>query len=89
MPNEEHLNILRQGVSVWNAWRSSTIDWETSDDGVRTGVGTQLVDADLSGADLPELSLEGVDFGGVNLERANIRTANLWSATIDASRLGV
>jgi uncharacterized protein YjbI with pentapeptide repeats len=71
MATQEHLDILKQGVEVWNQWRKehpeirpdlSEADW---------------VDTDLSGADLSETKLRGASLRGVDLSFANLSRANL------------
>ena len=49
MANEEHVQIIRQGVEVWNDWRQKNPE----------------VVPDLSKADLSQADLSGVDFSGV------------------------
>jgi uncharacterized protein YjbI with pentapeptide repeats len=41
MANPEHLQILKQGVEAWNAWREQNRD-----------IKPDLTEADLTGADL-------------------------------------
>ena len=47
MANEEHLELLRQGVEVWNAWRARQ----------------PPIMPDLEGADLRGWDLNNVDLG--------------------------
>jgi hypothetical protein len=56
MPNDEHLKVLEQGVSVWNRWRADNIS----------------LSPDLSKVTLNRLSLNQIDFSGVNLTGASI-----------------
>ncbi|MFL5695877.1 MAG: pentapeptide repeat-containing protein [Ktedonobacteraceae bacterium] len=46
MANQKHLDILKQGVEVWNQWRYSH----------------QRIRPDLTGADFSRVNLSGVDF---------------------------
>ncbi len=69
MANQEHLDILRQGVEVWNQWRQEH----------------QLTNPDLSMANLPRADLWGAnlyraDFHGANLNRAAFNRADLRGA---------
>ncbi len=57
MANPEHLDILKQGVSVWNAWRAENA-WVWPD----------LIWAKLSEADLRGANLEGANFEGTILQ---------------------
>ncbi|HEV7906046.1 MAG TPA: toll/interleukin-1 receptor domain-containing protein [Pyrinomonadaceae bacterium] len=73
MANEEHLEILEQGVEVWNKWR------------YENEVEPDLSDADLSGRDL--VSWEIVDLSNTNLRRVNFSGANLSQADLSGSDL--
>ncbi|MCZ6529883.1 MAG: pentapeptide repeat-containing protein, partial [Chloroflexi bacterium] len=50
MANQEHLDILKQGVEVWNAWRAENEE-----------VQVDLRKADLRKADLTGANLYGAD----------------------------
>lgn len=81
MANDEHVSILKKGVTQWNRWRDST----------NNGV------ADLSGADLSGMKLNGVNFLRANLqgailektqlEYAQLKEANLTGATLERTNL--
>jgi uncharacterized protein YjbI with pentapeptide repeats len=66
MANQEQVEILKQGVHVWNQWRAANL-----------GLQVDLFGADLSGADLREANLNGAD-----LRQANLWKANLWKADL-------
>ena len=79
--NEKQLDILKQGVDVWNKWREDNLD-----------VMIDLRDADLrnailSGADLSNLTLNtafiGANLSGANLTGASLSSANLNNAILD------
>lgn len=76
MANQEHLDILRQGVDVWNQWRKKHSD-----------VRPDLRGADLTGADLTGFSLYRVDLTGVNLTGVNLTGVNLSDAALIAANL--
>jgi hypothetical protein len=66
MANLEHLEILRQGLEVWNAWRLSY----------------PSIQPDLTGADLHEMNFRGdglkyANFQNTHLSRANLADAEL------------
>jgi uncharacterized protein YjbI with pentapeptide repeats len=67
----QQLEILKQGVAVWNQWR---IDDKS----------TQI---DLRDAELPVAKLDGVDFSNAFLANANLRRANLKEANFANSHL--
>ncbi len=76
MANQEHLDILNQGVRVWNKWRNEHRD----------------IQPDLSGADLSNADLNGADFviaclRGANLREAHLRFADFRRADLNGSIL--
>jgi hypothetical protein len=70
MANPEHLEILKQGVGVWNKWRTEHKD-VLPDFG-----GADLRDSDLSGADLGDTSLSDADLRGADLRGADLSGAD-------------
>jgi len=72
MANPEHLDILKQGVDVWNQWRTH----EHSD-----------LWPNLSEADLRGLDLRGVEFSTTDLFRVDLAGANLRGASFDRADL--
>ncbi len=71
MATEEHLAILKQGVQVWNKWRSENTD-----------VDADLSHADLSYADLIDANLRLANLSNANLSNANLSYANLRRADL-------
>ncbi len=76
MANPEHLEILKQGVEVWNQWRTENPEIEPD-----------LCEAICSQANLPGANLTVTDLSKANLDRSDLRGAvlrgsNLTSATI-------
>jgi uncharacterized protein YjbI with pentapeptide repeats len=69
--NKEHLDLLKQGVEVWNRWRKENPN----------------VRPDLSGADLSETDLSVVDLGGADLRGAYLGGANLSRAVLSKALL--
>ena len=102
MANPEHLEILKQGVEVWNEWRnrnySTRPDLKEADlNGVilhRTDLSrenrsrTHLGGVDLSGADLSGASLLGAELSGAELAAAKLVEAKLVEAKLIAADLG-
>src|SRR5262249_17915074 len=60
------LEILKQGVYVWNEWRKTN----------------PRHDINLAGADFRNMNLEGVNLSGVNLEGARFDDARLTGADL-------
>ena len=69
MANEEHLEILRKGVDVWNKWRDENPD----------------ITPNLSNANLLGAYLQGANLKRTDLQRANLQGANLIEAKLDYS----
>jgi hypothetical protein len=71
MPNEEHLEILKQGVEVWNRWREENPE----------------IKPNLGGEDLSGMDLSGINFHRVSLGRANLRGSILVKANLNEAYL--
>ncbi len=71
MANQEQLDILKQGVKVWNQWTREHSD----------------IRPDFVKANLAEANLQGVYLRGANLSRANLSQANLVEANLDRAYL--
>jgi len=86
MANEEQLNILRQGVKVWNKWREenlhTTIDFFQAD--LR---GADLVGVNLNRVDLNESNLSSADLVGAHLVGASLKGAYLIRTDLSAGHL--
>jgi len=81
MANQEHLDMLRQGVEVWN-------DWRKEQPNVRPALSNaDLWKADLSYADLRDADLRGADLTEADLTNANLSHANLSSADLSGTKL--
>lgn len=81
MSNQEHLDLLKQGVAFWNQWRKD-----------HHANRPDLSEADLSRTNLREANLSQADLYGANLSgadlvKANLREANLFNARFDAANL--
>ncbi|MDD2754368.1 MAG: pentapeptide repeat-containing protein [Methanothrix sp.] len=84
MANKKHLNILQQGIVVWNEWKNETFE-ETLDQ--TTDVYYIHENIDLSGVDLCGANLCGADLSGVNLNNANLKRVELLKANLRGSYL--
>lgn len=96
MANQEHLDLLKQGVETWNQWRQDHPDVQPDLRGVDLGkadlCGAFFREAHLEGAFLREAHLESTDLKGVHLEGANLimahlENANLWGASLAGANL--
>jgi len=74
--NSEHLEILKQGVEVWNKWREDNSD-----------VQPDLSGADLFRADLIEMNLKAVNLSGATLTWAGLIKADLSDAILTGADL--
>jgi hypothetical protein len=81
MANEEHVALLKQGVTPWNAWRKENPDVRPDLDWTVLGEANlskaNLSGAKLGGAYLVGADLRGADLRGAELHRANLREADL------------
>ena len=81
MANPEHVEILKQGVKVWNRWRKENRE-------VRPDLGAaNLVGADLTGANLSNLNLSDANLKGANLGRASLNATNCIMANATGANL--
>jgi len=76
MANEEHFNLIQQGVDSWNQWREENS--ETLPD---------LSKADLRGSKLFKINLNRVSLEGAKLQFSNLNGANLEAAILKNAKL--
>jgi uncharacterized protein YjbI with pentapeptide repeats len=76
MANDEHVALLKQGVTAWNAWRSRNPHV------VADLTRANLREVDLSGANLIEADLHGANLRGADLSGADLRSADLTQANL-------
>jgi hypothetical protein len=76
MANQEHLDLIKQGVNHWNGWRK-----------VNPNIGVDLREADLSKSNLSKFNLHRADLSGANLEEADLRGADLSKANLYRANL--
>src|SRR5258708_2889798 len=81
MANQEHLDLLKQGSSAWNAWRVQHKE-------VRPDLSfANLIQANLSFANLNGANLNGADLSGADLSGANLYEADLSQADLSQADL--
>jgi hypothetical protein len=91
MANPEHLDILNQGVEVWNTWRAGdrNIQPDLSEADL-TGIdltGADLIRVDLNKAILIETILSGAILAEAILTKADLAKANLNGAILSEADL--
>lgn len=91
MANQEQLEILKQGVEVWNKWKKEnfgvTIDLTGAELRHANLYEAHLHGADLSGVDLSGAFLVGAHLGVAKLNGANLVEANLTNAELSIAEL--
>jgi TIR domain/Pentapeptide repeats (8 copies) len=91
LANDEHLEILQQGVAVWNQWREEHSGIIPDLASIRLCGGNlaraNLSDANLSGAFLRDADLENADLSKAILIEANLGEAHLTGARLDVANL--
>jgi len=97
MANAGHIDILRQGVEVWNQWRQENPEVQPDLSGADFAGhslrwanlrGADLSRAKLNAADLTDASLWQANLGGANLNRATLCRANISDAKLSWANLG-
>ena len=81
MANPEHLEVLRQGVEVWNKWRSENRKLRPN------LIRADLRDMNLGSLDLKNLDLRGTVFRDANLTAADLRNSYLNTADLRGADL--
>jgi uncharacterized protein YjbI with pentapeptide repeats len=81
MANPKHVEILKQGVDVWNRWREDNPEVEVD---LRKA---DLSNSDLTMADLRDTDLSRANLSGAGLNKADFRKANLRRADLSGSDL--
>ena len=91
MANQEQLEILKQGVEVWNKWRDENsdiaIDLREANLAETNLWGADLKEANLSQANLLKAKLSFTKLSGANLNGANLNFANLMRADLNNALL--
>lgn len=86
MANQEHLDILKQGVKVWNQWKLANPKIRPNLWGANFSR-ADLSYAHLSGANLSRADLRGADFGSATLIDAHLSRADLRGADLNRADL--
>ncbi len=76
MANQQHLDILKQGVEIWNKWRVNFL-----------GIEPDLIGVDLSRTDLSKANLSRTDLSKANLRSSRLVEANLSDANLSEADL--
>jgi len=84
MANKEHVEILKQGVKVWNKWRDENLNSIPDLVGANLKK-TNLRVANLRWAHLEKANLTGADIRGADLWEAKLEKANLFGVIFDRS----
>jgi uncharacterized protein YjbI with pentapeptide repeats len=89
MADQEHLNILKQGVSVWNQWRQEHpgIRPILSDVNLTDLSKRNLSNANLSNADLSRTTLAFTDLSRANLSGADVLESTILRANFNGTNL--
>ena len=91
MANDEHVALLKQGVTAWNKWRRENANILPDLSGANLSKanlsGANLSEANLVGANLTEANLTEANLTGANLSKANLIEANLREAELSGANL--
>src|SRR6266571_1867271 len=91
MANQEHLDILNQGVDVWNEWREKHYELVPALDRIdlswRNLSKANLRQTDLSWTNLSRAQLENADLRYAGLVRTNFQEADLSGADLSKATL--
>ena len=86
MAEEKHLEMLREGVEVWNKWREQNPDIEPNLESANF-TGAILTDAQLYHVNLTDANLENANLTRAVLDKAILKNANLTGAVLDKANL--
>jgi uncharacterized protein YjbI with pentapeptide repeats len=85
MAKADHVDLLRRGAAVWNAWRAEHDAMPDLSEATLRGL--DLSGFDLSGADLRGADLRGATCRDTNLAGAHLERANLFKAVLEGADL--
>jgi uncharacterized protein YjbI with pentapeptide repeats len=86
MANDEHVALLKQGVTTWNKWRRENADIRPDLSGADLG-GANLIEANFREANLNDANLNDANLSGANLREAKLRQADLRRANLNGTNL--
>ncbi len=99
MSNPVHVEILMQGVEVWNAWRKQnpSVHPDLSGIGLEGRIGIEpprgnlsladFCNTDLTGAKLYNLNISGANLRNVKAQNADFRLSNFRRSKMDGADL--
>ncbi len=87
MAKQEQVEILKQGVQVWNRWRARNLGFQVDLFGAGLS-GADLREANLSRADLRQADLWKADLWKADLSEADLSGASLMGAALSRAYLG-
>lgn len=89
MANQEHIEILNQGVETWNRWRveNPNIEPDLSDHSFTGKIINNEPQVKLQGADLKKANLAGSRLRLADLREADLSEANLQKANLSGAFL--
>lgn len=79
MANPEHLDILKQGIEVWNKWRQENLAIQP------VLVEANLIETELTNANLSNANLYMADLSKANLVQANLKNAYLRNTKLNGT----
>ena len=86
MADEGHLNILNQGVKVWNRWREDSPEAKPNISQAKLSP-SNLMEINLSGANLREVGFNFCNLAGANLNRADLNLASFIETNLSHANL--
>jgi uncharacterized protein YjbI with pentapeptide repeats len=86
MADKTQLEVLKNGVIAWNAWRAEHMDLRP-DLGAAHLVGLDLMGANFAGTDLRKADLRGTNLSDTVLVDAQLNGANFFRAILDRADL--
>jgi len=91
MANPEHLEILKQGVEVWNQWRKNhchvSVDLSRSNLNSMNLQHADLIFVNLQDVQLQNANLQNADLSFALLQEANLKSSNLRNAKLNYTNL--